>query len=84
METLDTEHLTNVHDPSRCEGRGCVIHHPSDHHMNDWPTLWRHDRGIVERICPHGIGHPDPDDVAFQRSIRMFSGAHGCDGCCYV
>jgi hypothetical protein len=33
----------------------------------------------MERICPHGIGHPDPDDPAFKNPIE---GVHGCDGCC--
>jgi hypothetical protein len=36
-----------------------------------------------ERICPHGIGHPDPDDMAYWKSIGEESmGVHGCDGCC--
>ena len=34
------------------------------------------DRRIMERICPHGVGHPDPDDVLNQDRV------HGCDGCC--
>ena len=44
------------------------------------PRIWRPDRGIWERVCEHGIGHPDPDDP------RILSGedrgVHGCDGCC--
>jgi len=77
------EVITNVHDPELCEGRGCVVHHPSDHHMKDWPTHWRGDRRIVERICKHGVGHPDPDDQEYLASIgREGEGVHGCDGCC--
>lgn len=67
--------LINVHDPVTCEGQGCAIHHPSDHHMVSWPQHWRPDRHMIERICPHGVGHPDPDDVAIDK-------IHGCDGCC--
>ena len=67
--------LTGVHPAERCEGQPCVIHHPSDHHMRDWPLNWRQDRGLMERICPHGVGHPDPDDVNPDT-------VHGCDGCC--
>lgn len=68
--------LHNVHSPEICQGRPCVIHNPSDHHMREWPTHYRFDRRIMERICPHGIGHPDPDDPFTGRGI------HGCDGCC--
>jgi hypothetical protein len=45
--------------------------------MKTWPLHWRYDRGILERICPHGVGHPDPDDKA-----SASDGIHGCDGCC--
>jgi len=56
----------------------CVVHHPSQHPMRMWPMHWRMDRYIVERICPHGIGHPDPDQI-FPIDD---DGRHGCDGCC--
>lgn len=74
--------LVNVHTPDKCAGRPCVLHNPSDHHMRDWPLVWRGDRRIMERKCPHRIGHPDPDDLAYQLSIGADSGVHGCDGCC--
>lgn len=69
------QRLVNVHSPDRCAGEHCTIHKPSDHHMGDWPQNFREDRGMMERLCPHGVGHPDPDDPAVGR-------AHGCDGCC--
>lgn len=65
-----------VHSVDDCKGDHCVIHKPSFHKMNGWPTHWRHDRGIMERICPHGVGHPEPDNYKMTDSI------HGCDGCC--
>ena len=72
-----------VHEKGQCVGEFCVIHNPSDHPMRDFPTHWRFDRAIMERICPHGIGHPDPDDLAFNRSQGVRDdGTHGCDGCC--
>lgn len=76
--------LNNVHPASACEGRGCPIHHPSNHHMVTWKMNWRDDRGLMERICPaHGVGHPDPDDIAYKESIgRMGEDVHGCCGCC--
>lgn len=75
--------LTNVHSQSKCAGRPCVLHNPSDHHMRTWPTHFRADKGQMERTCPHGIGHPDPDDIAWHESEgRDWMGIHGCDGCC--
>lgn len=74
--------LVNVHRRDRCAGRFCVVHNPSPHHMAGWPLNWRGDRGLMERTCPHGIGHPDPDDLAYQESIGREQGVHGCDGCC--
>ena len=75
--------LMHVHDPALCEGRPCVIHHPSNHSMRSFRTHYRFDRGLMERICPHGVGHPDPDDLAWHVSEgREYMGVHGCDGCC--
>jgi hypothetical protein len=60
-----------VHPLSECEGRDlpCVIHSPSDHHMASWPLNWRADTQVMERICEHGTGHPDPDHMAYVRSL---------------
>jgi hypothetical protein len=77
-----------THNASLCaKDEFCSIHKPSNHSMVDFPRLWRADRGLMERVCPHGIGHPDPDDIAFkERTIVNFKdyafGVHGCDGCC--
>lgn len=69
-----------THSASQCKGNRCTIHNRSDHRMRSFPQHWRSDRQIMERICPHGIGHPDPDEY------RVLTGAdrgvHGCDGCC--
>jgi hypothetical protein len=70
-----TRQVLRVHDPKDCEGEVCTIHNPSAHHMREWPTHWRADRHMMERLCPHGVGHPDPDD-------RSQDAVHGCDGCC--
>lgn len=74
--------LTNVHPASSCAGRHCWIHNPSEHHMVTWPVDWRSDKGTAERICPHSIGHPDPDDVAYHAGLGRDVSVHGCDGCC--
>lgn len=69
-----------AHERDECKGAFCCIHRPSDHHMREWDQHWRQDRGIMERLCPHGIGHPDPDDLAIREGRDP--GTHGCDGCC--
>lgn len=87
MSTYTTgtgQHLVNVHYPDECLGEHCPIHNPSDHPMREWPTNFRsgHDPlsikpSHMERICEHGIGHPDPDDPLYEEVA-----VHGCDGCC--
>lgn len=74
--------LTNVHPESACAGQHCVLHNPSDHHMRDWAAVFRADLHLMERQCRHGIGHPDPDDVAWHASQGRSRGIHSCDGCC--
>lgn len=78
LENSDTTLYT--HRAEQCAGDACTIHNRSDHSMRAFPQHWRGDRGIMERICEHGVGHPDPDDY------RIYTGAdagvHGCDGCC--
>lgn len=74
-----------VHPRGTCTGDYCTIHNPSNHHMREWPTHWREDRGIMERICPHGTGHPDPDDLVFLETVgrdAKVESIHGCCGCC--
>ena len=76
--------LVNVHSPWLCEGRGCAIHnHPSQHNLVDAPLNWRTDRGILERLCRHGVGHPDHDSAKYLASRGLdYENVHGCDGCC--
>jgi hypothetical protein len=72
-----------VHPADYCLNKnGCTIHGPSDHAMTYFPQMWRDDKGIMERICSHGIGHPDPDDVKLLGINGWTEGVHGCDGCC--
>lgn len=92
--------LPGIHPASECGG-DCPFHRPSEHHMRDWPITIRNgpfdfrarEIGsgrplyLTERICSHGVGHPDPDSLAFLRQAagETQGGAfarHGCDGCC--
>lgn len=77
--------LRGVHRPSACSGQpwGCWIHHPFPHRLDHAPVRWREDNETAERVCDHGIGHPDPQDAAYwwnahNRDVTV----HGCDGCC--
>lgn len=72
-----------IHAKSVCAGF-CPFHNPSNHPLKDAPIHIRGDKMmLVERICEHGIGHDDPDSVAYFHSKgEMWAGTHGCDGCC--
>lgn len=76
----DGSYLNNVHDPRACAGRGCAIHNrPTDHSLKDTPLNWRSDRGILERVCKHGCGHPDLDSALYLDSIgKGYENVHGC------
>lgn len=76
MTTLVGGQRILCHPAYQCMGDSCCVHSPSAHHMVTWPQNWRGDRQMMERICPHGIGHPDPDDLIGDDLV------HGCDGCC--
>src|SRR5882762_3100816 len=72
-----------AHPVSQCEGQTCVVHNPLDGPWRALWSLWRQDRGIVERICQHGTGHPDPSQFEHWRAIGQdWQSIHGCDGCC--
>lgn len=71
--------VINAHPRKTCWGYWCPIHYPSPHHMVAWSQNWRGDHGLMERICPHGVGHPDPDD---HKAMDQYEQVHGCDGCC--
>ena len=81
----------SIHDPALCEGQVCPVHHPTRHHLRHLPRHWRWDRGMLERICEHGVGHPDPDQVAAWKHVYASDpeqvcalSVHGCDGCCRI
>ena len=76
--------VLSVHPRSACEPP-CAVHAPSDHALRDAPLQWRADRQLFERVCEHGVGHPDPDDIRYRRVTRDdAAGVHGCcaNECC--
>ena len=79
---------TNLHPATlKCLSDGCMIHNPDESwvgNREDWPYFPRVD-GRMERLCPHGVGHADPNAVKFLVSrgwTELAAATHGCDGCC--
>jgi len=74
----NTNERLMAHSEDKCEGETCCIHNRTDHCMRSFQQHWRSDRGIMERICEHGVGHPDPDDWMNTDTV------HGCcvPSCC--
>lgn len=77
-ELEDGTILRNVHHPIRCAGTTCSIHRPSQHSMSAYPRTWQY--GVVCRICPHGVVHPDPDAMAWRARVSdgPVWGVHEC------
>jgi len=76
-------HWVGVHtEDEHCATR-CLVHNPSQGPHRDMHPHWRTDRGIMERICSHGVGHPDPDQWYWWAVTgQRWQEVHGCDGCC--
>lgn len=73
-----TGQLLSTHDRLRCVWKWCVIHSPMPGPWDGWPTHWRTDRRIMERMCPHGVGHPAAEEYMIHAEGALI---HGCDGC---
>ena len=76
-----------THGDGECLLAHCALHNPSRHPLASAPLRWRSDIQILERVCPHGIGHPDPDSMDSVNALygEMTAGTfsvHSCDGCC--
>lgn len=85
MERVQLENSGEIiytHPNYACSGKHCTIHNRSMHTMRHLPQHWRVDRAIMERICVHGIGHPDPDEYKIRGKSGKYELVHGCDGCC--
>lgn len=79
---LESGQRIMVHAQKYCIGRFCSIHDPMPGPWESWPRYWRHDRLIMERICPHGVGHPAVEQLRWwDLTGRSYMAIHGCDGC---
>lgn len=81
-------HSTKDCDETKALGgpKNCVIHNPSANHpLTGSPQVLR-SSGLIEDTCPHGVGHPNPDSLAYfvwyDPRQGKYLGFHGCDGCC--
>ena len=79
-----------VHSKAQCKvtrkaggPKNCVLHRPTIHRLTGSPQILR-TSGLIEDLCIHGVGHPNPDSVAYYRwsTGDDYWGIHGCDGCC--
>jgi hypothetical protein len=84
MDLTMSHTAITIHPPSRCEGYRCPWHNPSDHGMVGWPRdILTERHNLLVRVCPDGIGHPDPDSLEWLHRIGVpDDGDHACDGCC--
>lgn len=79
---LESGQTVQTHPRGKCFGTWCAIHSQMPGPWSSWPRLWRGDRGIMERQCPCGVGHP----VAEMYDYVLNAGqewilVHGCCGC---
>lgn len=77
----NTSTYLDCHEEDVCCGGVCSLHRRTTHHMRKYRQHWRADRLVMERICEHGLGHPDPDDYTLTGRAQM-GALHACDGCC--
>lgn len=81
--------LRQVHSIWECllwtPGAVCVVHNPMPGIWRGLALVWRDDKQIFERICPCGVGHPDPSQIPYWVvSHQHMKSIHGCCGemCC--
>jgi len=78
---------SSVHpENDSCRKDGCMVHNPDADwigNIENWPYSPRAD-GRMERVCPHGVGHPDPNAARYLEKVapNLAPWVHGCDGCC--
>lgn len=71
--------LVDIHSINLCASYACSIHHPSQHLMVGMLQVYDFDKKLMQRVCNHGVKHPDPDDRALHlRSKDGFDLSHTC------
>lgn len=76
---LESGQTIQCHERTECLGQWCAIHQPMPGPWAEWPRLWHNEHNIMERTCPHGIGHPVAEMYDFYiDNGRAFDLVHGC------
>jgi hypothetical protein len=80
---LESGQKLKHHVKAYCSGN-CCLHGTSTYVSCKAPRQWRSDRGIIEHVCPHGVGHPCRAGLEYATIVGKHhdDGVHGCDGCC--
>lgn len=75
--------LVGIHNVYNCR-QPCPIHNSqSTHPLQAAPLYWNPNRAIIERVCSHGVHHPDYDSAMYYYSVNQTNeNVHMCDGCC--
>jgi hypothetical protein len=77
--------VLGAHPRGDCAGRGCALHGPTDHWAAGMPLRWTAPvfpdtggppvkPGVMERLCPHGQWHEDPDDLDYRKGMASMRG----------
>lgn len=78
-----------THSITRCFNQTpawCSIHNPIPGPWSDWPAYWHQDTLRIMRVCPCGVGHPDPSQFAWWYTKGALElSAHACCArkCCH-
>lgn len=84
-----TAYLNPIFIHATCTGF-CPFHKRSGHPLRSAPMAWRENLGRVDRVCPHGVIHPDTDSLGYLRKTHLWDTIsindpqhrEDCDGCC--
>jgi hypothetical protein len=82
QHVLELGQVIETHDRGVCLGQWCCIHSPMPGPWAAWPRYWRGDRGIMERICPCGVGHPVAE--MYEYAVVMNRTENLVHGCCRI
>lgn len=80
---LESGQKLKHHIRANCSG-GCCLHGTSRYASCKMPRQWRNEKGILEHVCPHDVGHPCRAGLDYAEVMGQHhdGGIHDCDGCC--
>lgn len=79
---LESGQLLNHHRADQCHSQWCALHNPKPGPWSAWPRWWVGALERLDRICPHGVGHPVVESADWLRAHgKAHLLVHDCDGC---